>query len=280
MVIDTHVHIWHPDRPVTPWRSGWARFAPRPQMSPEDLLSAMDEAGVDRAVAIPPEWDSRGNDLVLDAAWHYPDRIVAFPSVSLRDPASPERLAEWRSRPEFAGLRQVLLAGGRYDPLRDGTAEWLWRTADEAELAVMVWAPGQLDGLEAVAERYPGMHLVLDHLGAGMDATPDALAQVVAQTLRFARLPRVAVKASALPSMANDGYPYRSVHEAVRRIVDAFGPDRVFWGSDFTRLPGTYAEAVAMVREIDGVDPAALLGGAFTTWLASLETRSKETNHG
>jgi predicted TIM-barrel fold metal-dependent hydrolase len=274
MVTDTHVHLWHPDAPATPWRSGWARFAPRPRLSPEDLLAAMDAAGVDLAVAIPPEWDSRGNDLVLDSAWQHPDRIIAFPSLSLRDPSSPQVLSEWRTRTEFAGLRQVLLVGSRYAPLRDGTADWLWRTADEAELVVMVWAPGQLAELAEVARRHEGMHLVIDHLGAGMDTTPDDLDHVVDQLCRLALYPRVAVKASALPSMAADGFPFRSVHRSVRRVVDAFGPERVFWGSDFTRLSCTYARAVEMVHEIDGVDAGALLGGAFTTWLGSARAHS------
>ena len=41
MVIDTHVHVWNPQTPQTPWRQGWARYAPRPRLTVAELLAAL-----------------------------------------------------------------------------------------------------------------------------------------------------------------------------------------------------------------------------------------------
>lgn len=268
MVIDTHVHVWNPDTPETPWRKGWARFAPRHRLGVEELLAAMDTAGVDRATLIPPEWDRYGNQLVLAAAAAHPDRLAAAPSVPLRDPDAPRLLADWVRRPGFLGLRQVFLAGPRYSPLTDGTAEWLWRAADEAGLTMMVWLPGQLSALPAVVDRFPRIRFVIDHLNMAMDAGAAELDATLAELVALADRPHVAVKASALPAIAAGPagpYPYPSAGDLVRRAVDAFGADRVFWGSDFARLPCDYRQAVTMVDHL-GVDRDLLLGDAFARW--------------
>jgi predicted TIM-barrel fold metal-dependent hydrolase len=52
----------------------------------------------------------------------------------------------------------------------------------------------------------------------------------------MAKRPNVAVKASALPSYSSEPYPYRGLHAHIRRVYDAFGPQQMFWGTDFTRL--------------------------------------------
>ena len=49
-------------------------------------------------------------------------------------------------------------------------------------------------------------------------------------------------KAGFETSVARDG------DEALRE-VDAFGPDRVFWGSDWTRLPCSYVDGLAYLAE-------------------------------
>jgi predicted TIM-barrel fold metal-dependent hydrolase len=228
-------------------------------LSVEELLAEMDAAGVDRATMIPPEWDRYGNELVLDGAAAHPGRLAAFPSVSLRDPDSPGKLAQWARLPGFLGLRQVFLAGPAYSPLTDGTADWLWRAADDLGLTMMVWLPGQLSALPAIVDRFPGIRFIVDHLNMAMDIDRSEVESLVTELLALADRQQVAVKASALPAIP-------SVRQAVRRVVAAFGTDRVFWGSDFTRLPCTYRQAVAMVDDFD-VDRAALLGDAFDRWL-------------
>jgi hypothetical protein len=59
----------------------------------------------------------------------------------------------------------------------------------------------------------------------------------------------VAVKLSGAPSYSSDVYPYRNVHQYIKRIVDAFGPQRSFWGTDVTRMPCNYHQCVTMYTE-------------------------------
>jgi len=53
--------------------------------------------------------------------------------------------------------------------------------------------------------------------------------------------PHVAMKATSAPSYSDQPYPYRDIHDHLRRIYDAFGPARMFWGTDITRMPGSSA---------------------------------------
>ena len=43
--------------------------------------------------------------------------------------------------------------------------------------------------------------------------------------------------------------PYRRLHPYLRRVYDAFGPRRIFWGADLSRLPCSYRQAVTMFTE-------------------------------
>jgi hypothetical protein len=65
----------------------------------------------------------------------------------------------------------------------------------------------------------------------------------------LARRPNVAVKSSALPCYSVEAYPFRDVHPHIRRVYDAFGPRRMFWGTDWTRLPCPWRQAVTLFTE-------------------------------
>ena len=69
------------------------------------------------------------------------------------------------------------------------------------------------------------------------------------ELLRLAGFSNVAVKATAAPAYATDGYPFRSVHDHLHKLFDAYGPDRMFWGTDITRMPCTWRECVTMFSE-------------------------------
>jgi predicted TIM-barrel fold metal-dependent hydrolase len=89
--------------------------------------------------------------------------------------------------------------------------------------------------------------------------------------LAIAKRPNVAAKASALPRYSDDTYPYRSLHGYIRQAYDAFGPKRLFWGSDISRSPITYRQHVTMwVDEIPWLtreDKEWIMGLGVCEWL-------------
>jgi predicted TIM-barrel fold metal-dependent hydrolase len=89
--------------------------------------------------------------------------------------------------------------------------------------------------------------------------------------LTLAKYPNVAVKLSGAPSYSSEPYPYRNIHKYIRQIVDAFGPQRCFWGTDITRMPCSYRQCVTMFTEempwLQGRDKELIMGDAICAWL-------------
>jgi predicted TIM-barrel fold metal-dependent hydrolase len=79
------------------------------------------------------------------------------------------------------------------------------------------------------------------------------------------------VKVSALPGYTTAPYPYLNLHDHVRRVYDAFGPQRMFWGSDLTRLKCSYRQCVTMFTEempwLTTNDLELIMGRALCDWL-------------
>ena len=79
----------------------------------------------------------------------------------------------------------------------------------------------------------------------------------------MARHPRVMLKLGAFYALGKKRPPYRDMLPLIRRLVDAFGPDRCMWESDAplqTRNGHTFEAAVAVIR--DHADFLSVLGQA------------------
>lgn len=270
LVVDAQAHVWQADSPHRPWTASGRGYAHGPEFTPVDLLREMDAARVDRAVLVPPSWDGYRNDLAVAAARRWPDRFAVMGRIDVTDPAAFDGMATWREQgllgyrlPFGRAAERPRLVGGGYDAF--------WSRAERLGIPVMLYPPGLLDAVAAVAARHPDLRLVVDHCGLPLDTPVDRIGDTLAELVALARFGNVAVKASALPCSATDGYPFRSTHPIVHRVLDAFGPRRVFWGSDLTRLPCRYSEAVRMFTEdLDGLDPddrRQLMGEALLGWL-------------
>jgi L-fuconolactonase len=201
-IVDAQVHIWGPDTPERPWPKG--RSAPRraQPFSKDDLLKEMDAAGVARLVIVPPSWEGDRNDLALEAARLHPDRFA----VMGRPPAKPRPLGDWRDQRGMLGIR-VTSNTTEARALFDDPEGWVWEEAERAELPVMVSPSGLLPQVERIAQRHPQLKLVVDHL-ALLRTKDNAAFDDLPKLLRLARLPNVAVKASALPAYSSHDYPY------------------------------------------------------------------------
>lgn len=249
MIVDAQIHIWKANRPDRPWPTGGrdGRTA-EPQrvipLSAAEVLAAMDAAGVDRAILVPPSWEGDRNDLALAAAAAHPDRFAVMGRIPVD--ITPDRLARWREQPGMLGIRTIFSTDSAW--VRDGAAHWLWRVAADADVPIMIAPSGNVALLRAVAEMHPKLSIIVDHMGARVHRIgAEAFADIEA-VLALARLPNVAVKATSLPSYSAGGRPWADVTPYLRRLFDAFGAERLFWGSDLSRLPCPYGELVDFFR--------------------------------
>jgi predicted TIM-barrel fold metal-dependent hydrolase len=91
------------------------------------------------------------------------------------------------------------------------------------------------------------------------------------QLLALARHPNVAVKATGQAGYALDLYPFRTMHDPLHRMFDAFGPRRMFWGTDITRMHCTWRQCVTLVTEelpwLQGAHLDPMIGQAFCDWI-------------
>lgn len=270
-ITDAQAHIWAPETPDRPWLPGGRDFAHGDSYTVDALLAEMAAARVDAAVLVPPSFEGDRNDTCLAAARAYPDKFRVMGRITITDPASHGLLATWRDQPGMLGIRLSFSRGPSDHWMSDGTADWVWPEAEAAGVPVMVFAPDKLHLIDKVATEHPGLRLVLDHLGMRTNVVDDAMDPVIDDLVTLAKHENVAVKATCLPSNVTDDFPYRSLHDRIHRVVDAFGPRRVFWGSDLTRLRGGYDEVRRLfVEELDFLSAADLewiMGRAVREWL-------------
>ena len=272
-IVDSQVHIWGADTPARPWPPGRAAEAQKPYpIGKEALLFQMDLAGVRRMVLVPPSWEGERNDLALDAARTHPDRFAVMGRLSLQDPKSRALVAGWKTQPGMLGMRFTFHNEHNRHFLTDGSADWLWPAAEQAGIPLMVLVPGSLDVLDRIAGRHPGLKLVIDHVGLNLRAKGPKVFEDLPAVCALAKHPNVAVKASGMPSLSQERYPFRDLHPHIRALVEAFGPRRTFWGTDLTRMPCTYYECIALFTEhlpwLKGEDLELVMGRAVCDWLA------------
>src|SRR5262249_27967727 len=232
-IVDAQVHLWKAESEDWKWVPGMKPQMPEP-FTIEKLVPLMDEAGVDRVVVVPPAWPGDRNDYALDTAKRYPARFAVMGRIPLKNPQAAALLPKWKEQPGMLGVRLTFLGpAGAW--LSDGTADWIWPVAEKTGLPVMFLTDGQSARISGVAERYPGLQLIADHMGISTDTVKQGrLADAISQTASLAKYPNVSVKLSAAPNYSSEPYPFRDFSPHIKQLFDAYGPKRCYWGTDLT----------------------------------------------
>lgn len=274
LIVDSQVHLWGADTPERPWPAPAPGNPPPHKPYPftaELLLGEMDAAGVSRAVLISPIFEGLCNDLVLAAARSHPQRFAAMARFDPLAVGGRDWLPTWHAHPGLLGIRFTFHLPAHRPMLVEDQLDWLWTQAEALNKPVMLMAHfADLPHVATIAQRHPRLKLVIDHMGMTQLKDAEALRDF-AYLPGLAQYPNVAVKVSCLPYHSTQAYPFPALHPYVREVYDAFGPRRIFWGSDLSRLPCTYRQMVTMFTEemkwLSAADLEWIMGRAVCEWL-------------
>lgn len=247
-IIDSQMHCFYSDTPEHPWPPGAAAIH-GPEFTLEQATALLDQHGVQGVVLVPPSWNGWDNEYSLKAARAFPKRFGVMGRFDIEAPDAPERLKTWRQQPGMLGVRPFIM-GEPWVSLLTEEKFWFWRIAEETRLPIMSHIPGNIAGFEPILERFPELRLIIDHAGRHPRGAKDDAAWADAdQMYRLARFKNVSVKVSSLPCFSTEAYPFPGLHRHIKAIYDHFGPQRMMWGSDATRLTSTYDENLRLFTE-------------------------------
>jgi predicted TIM-barrel fold metal-dependent hydrolase len=211
----------------------------------------MDEAGVAKAAVVHSSTTyGFDNSYVVDACARYGDRLIAVGSVDVLQPDATETILGWVDR-GLSGLR--LFTGGStkdFDPseLEDPKAYPAWELLGELGLTMCIQTgPVGLPQVRSLAERFPSVPIILDHLGRPevADGPPYAAAQSL---FDLAEIPSIYLKLT--PRIMGDCVKGAASPETLfPKLVEVFGARRMAWGSNFPTSPGTLSEILAIAQE-------------------------------
>lgn len=244
-LIDTHVHAWSDDPAAFPFAHPTnPNFRPPAiAATAEAILAEMDRTAISHAVLVQVIYYGWDNRYLARCVKDHPGR---FRAQGLIDPLGADVADKLEGLVREHGFSGVRLSPQYYP----GREEWmtseahrrLWRRAGEMRAILNFFLlPNQLARLETMIAQFPDVRVVIDHL-ARIDLKAASAAQDVAQLARLARFPNVWVKVSELNTMSvTKQHPYPDTFDVVKRVSDAFGPDRLLWGTGFPA--GTRAQA-------------------------------------
>jgi predicted TIM-barrel fold metal-dependent hydrolase len=253
-IIDIHPHIIsddekrYPPAPLFGKRSDWSQERPS---TVETLVAAMDDAGITKA-AIVHSSTTYGfdNSYVVDGCNQYKDRLVAVGSVDMLADDVAAVIRSWVDK-GLAGLR--IFTGGStkdFDPseLDNPKSFKAWEMLAELGLPMCIQTgPTGLPYVRMLAEKFPGVNIILDHLGRPdvLDGPPYANA---AGLFALAGVPNIYLKLT--PRIFGDVEKDKASAETFfPRVVEAFGAQHMAWGSNFPTSPGTLKEILAIAKK-------------------------------
>jgi predicted TIM-barrel fold metal-dependent hydrolase len=278
-ILDSQVHV---DR-VIRGREGASADA-----MVDATVAAMDAVGVDTVlIAEIGSAERPAYAVSRRAVQRHPERFGYLVALEHTDPGLDRRMAEVRTAPGCLCLRLIPWPQhGDLDRMRAGEFEPLFAAAERHGVPIFVGMPGQAPLIEPYLQRFPRLPIILDHCGVGVAPPPGGdvppmLAPFVTATLderleelehitNLARYPNLAIKwGHATERLSAEPYPHRDAVQQLRRVIAAFGAERVLWASDWTESQAghTWARSLHYLLHSDA------LSEAEKTWVLGRSAR-------
>jgi predicted TIM-barrel fold metal-dependent hydrolase len=265
-IIDAQIHEPQPTKPVDPSLGEEVSLLVNVEIARE----AIDCVGVDAALVF-------ARQPYMDACvGRYPDRFAGALTFDYNADDLDEQVATFRQRPGMLAGRN-LVGNARDATLRpefgEGKFERLYVAAEKHNLPLFFSTHGHAEVMGSVARAHPGLTMVIDHLGVSQSPVSpprDEPWDRLPGLLSLAQFPNVHVKFSGAPVLSREPYPHHDVWPYLHQIIHAFGPERLMWGTDFTRLRWVpvvgglaprdqwhyYSDSVSYLRDTTEIGPS------------------------
>jgi predicted TIM-barrel fold metal-dependent hydrolase len=236
LIIDTHLEVWtldpkfpfaHPERP---------NFRASSAAPIENQVEQMRDFNLKYAVLINPRYYGWDNSYISYSLHKYPKLFVAHGLINPEDPKVAERLRYWVKEHGFQGMR--------FSPIYHPKSTWLnskehyplWKEAERLGAVFNYYIlPHQMPMLEEMAGRFPGVKIVVDHLGKP-DLRLDDPWPEFKKMFALKKFPHVWISASEPYELSiSKEYPYRDTWPFFKATYEEFGGKQLIWGTGYPR---------------------------------------------
>lgn len=253
MKVDSHIHLWDLRHTPQPWMTDEHTAIARP-FGPADIAPLLKRNGIDSVIVVQGACLDSDTDYLLEEAarTEWIGALTAWVNLEDADRAA-RRLDELQRSPKLRAVRHLSHNEPDHWLLRAPVLESL-AMLDERKLIleVPVVFPRHFDDVVSLAERFPGLRIVIDHLGKPPLGS-SRMARWESELRHTAEHPSVLAKVSGLnTALKRADWSAEDLRPAVEIALDCFGPERLMCGSDW---------------------PVALLNGDYDrVWQATADT--------
>jgi predicted TIM-barrel fold metal-dependent hydrolase len=252
----------HDPGPCLPWDG--ADLETRRTAQTEVMLTAMEAVGVD-AVALHPVED---NEWALRMAQAEPGRFASIPMITGGDPDGmgkvamkpdapdlEDQIAAAAETPGLVALRAVpspTFFPEEFASYKAGGYDRAFAAAEANGIPMLIMVSGHADTIGRVAEKFPDLQIVLDHIGISqrpMEEADEVQWAQLPSVLGLAQYPNVSVKLCNPVGLSEESYPFNDVWPHMHKLLEAFGAERLGWASDIGRFQGRVAWNIRLPQD-------------------------------
>ncbi|HHZ93703.1 TPA: amidohydrolase [Candidatus Poribacteria bacterium] len=265
-ITDAHVHVWSADTDRYPLAPGFEKSDLwLPSFTPKTYFQYSQSVGNMRLNLVQMTWYGLDHSYILDLIADDPETFVGtgiVPAIADVSLPNPEKTMIALAQ---GGIYAFRIRGGQTarQPIGDLT-QWLdypgyekmFHAGAQHNLALsFLIGTDDLPELDRMCTRFPETPVILDHV-CGIRIQNGVLPESELELLcRMAKHSRVMVKLGPFQALGDGKAPYLDLLPLIRRVVDAFSPERCMWESDsggpiMMKDPANdYPLSIALIRD-------------------------------
>jgi L-fuconolactonase len=249
MIIDSHQHFWKYSPETHAWISEEMAVLKR-DFLPDHFLHIFDQHKISGTVAVQAEQSEQETNYLLSLAAQFPFIKGVVGWVDLRASNIEEKLDFFKENKLIKGFRHIAQSEPKGFLTDPKFIKGVNSLADYGFTYDLLIYHHQLDEALEFAGKTPNVKIVLDHIAKPAIKT----GQKTHWELKLAALStfkNIHCKLSGMVTEANwTEWKYEQLEPFVDEVFEAFGPDRVMYGSDWPvcLLAGDYAAQFSVVK--------------------------------